>query len=92
MVYSSGVNTAEGGINPSLEKLIQLAELLDTTMDYLLMGNSNNGSDFHDTRLAKRFQELENFQIEDKEAVIRMLDGMIIKNRTHRIMTMDDNV
>lgn len=89
----SQFNKYEMGLHiPSLEKLIQLAELLDSTMDYLLMGNNNNGINFHDIRLAKRFQELENFEIEDKEAVIRMLDGMIIKNRTHRVMTMDDTI
>ncbi len=69
---------------PSIEKLIQLTELLDSTLDYLLTGNLN------DTRLAKRFKELEQFQTEDKEAIIRILDGMILKNRTQSIMTMDD--
>ena len=27
---------------------------------------------------------------EDKEAIIRILDGRILKNRTQSIMTMDD--
>jgi len=56
------------------------------------MGNNHNGINFYDVRLAKRSQELENFQIEDKEAVISMLDGMIIKNKIYRIMTMNDTI
>jgi len=87
----SQFNKYEMGLHiPSLEKLIQLAELLDSTMDYLLTGNHNDRGDLNDTRLAKRFKELERFQTEDKEAVIRILDGMIIKNKTQSVMTMDD--
>ncbi len=87
----SQFNKYEMGLHiPSLEKLIQLAELLDSTLDYLLTGDSNDQVNLHDTRLAKRFKELERFQAEDKEAIIRILDGMIIKNRTQSVMSMDD--
>jgi transcriptional regulator with XRE-family HTH domain len=87
----SQFNKYEMGLHiPSLEKLIQLAELLDSTLDYLLTGDSNDQVNLHDTRLAKRFKELEQFQAEDKEAIIRILDGMIIKNRTQSVMSMDD--
>lgn len=87
----SQFNKYEMGLHiPSLEKLIQLAELLDSTLDYLLMGDRNDRGDLNDTRLAKRFKELERFQSEDKEAIIRILDGMILKNRTQSVMAMDD--
>ncbi len=87
----SQFNKYEMGLHiPSLEKLIQLAELLDSTLDYLLTGDSNDQGNLHDTRLAKRFKELERFQAEDKEAIIRILDGMIIKNKTQSVMSMDD--
>lgn len=86
----SQFNKYEMGLHiPSLEKLIQLAGFLDTTLDYLLTGGHKSTVTLHDTRLAKRFKELESFDIEDKEAVIRILDGMILKNRTQSIMTMD---
>lgn len=86
----SQFNKYEMGLHiPQLEKLIQLAELLDTTLDYLLMGDVNKGDSLHDTRLLKRFRELEHFHSEDKEAVIRILDGMILKNKTQSVMTLD---
>ncbi len=67
-----------------------MADLLDSTLDYLLIGDHSDMGNLNDTRLAKRFRELERFQAEDKEAAIRILDGMILKNRTQSIMAMDD--
>jgi hypothetical protein len=32
-------------------------------------------------RLLERFQALEDFRIEDREAVIKLIDAMIIKNK-----------
>jgi hypothetical protein len=74
----------------SLEKLIQLAKLLDATLDYLQTGDHDDRINLSDTHLAKRFKALKRFQAEDKEAVIRIPDGMILKNRTQSVMTMDD--
>jgi hypothetical protein len=74
----------------SQKKLIQLAELLYSKLDYLLTGDRSDRGNLNDTSLAKQLKELERFQAEDKEAVIRILDGMILKNRSQTIMTMDD--
>ncbi len=78
----SQLNKYECGLNfPPADKLIQLAEILDTTVDYLLTGNRTEGHPLHNVRLMERFQALEKFDSEDREAVIKLIDAMIVKNR-----------
>jgi transcriptional regulator with XRE-family HTH domain len=73
--YESGLHT------PSLEKLIKLAEIFDTTLDYLLTGSSSDDRPLHNLRLLERFRALEAFNAEDQEAVIKLIDAMIVKNK-----------
>lgn len=88
----SQFNKYEMGLHiPQLEKLIRLAELLDTSLDYLLTGDKNNKSSLHNTRLLKRFQALEKFDADEQEATIKFLDAMIMKNQMQGIMTPLDN-
>lgn len=76
------LNKYESGLHvPPVEKIIQLAEIFDTTVDYLLTGNRSEETPLHNIRLLQRFRELENFQAEDQEAVIKLIDAMIVKNR-----------
>jgi transcriptional regulator with XRE-family HTH domain len=66
---------------PPPEKLIELSELFDNTVDYLLTGDHSEIAPLHNRRLLERFQALESFQNEDQEAVIRLLDAMIMKQK-----------
>jgi transcriptional regulator with XRE-family HTH domain len=78
----SQFNKYECGLHiPPAEKLIELARLLDTSVDYLLSGQAPQDCSLHNTRLIKRFRELEQFDAEDQEAVIKLIDAMIIKNK-----------
>lgn len=78
----SQFNKYECGLHiPPAEKLIELARLLDTSLDYLLSGQTAQDCSLHSTRLIKRFQELEQFDAEDQEAVIKLIDAMIVKNK-----------
>jgi transcriptional regulator with XRE-family HTH domain len=78
----SQFNKYECGLHiPPIEKLIQLSELFDTSLDYLLTGNSSEEKPLHNIRLLERFKELENFATDEKEAIIAILDAMIVKNR-----------
>jgi transcriptional regulator with XRE-family HTH domain len=69
---------------PPAEKLIKLSEVFDVTIDYLLTGHENDLS-LNNLRLLKRFQALENFQNDDQEAIIRLIDAVIVKNRAEDI-------
>ena len=88
----SQLNKYEGGFNiPAADKLIRLAQALDTTVDYLLLGNRQEVAPVNNTRLLKRFRELERFDTADQEAIIRILDAMILKNKMKGVMApLDD--
>ena len=78
----SQLNKYECGLHiPPVEKLIQLSELFDTSVDYLLTGNRSEERPLHNIRLLERFRALEEFQVEDQEAVIKLIDAMIVKNK-----------
>lgn len=76
------LNKYECGLHvPPMEKLIHLAEIFDTTVDYLLTGNRSEERPLHNLRLLERFRELESFPAEDQEVVIKLLDAMIVKRK-----------
>lgn len=78
----SQFNKYECGLHiPPAEKLIELSRLLDTSVDYLLGGQDVQKRDLHNTRLIKRLQELERFNADDQEVIIKVLDAMIMKNK-----------
>ncbi len=76
------LNKYEGGTNaPPLDKLQALASALETSIDYLVTGNLTEDMPIHNTRLIQRFQELESFNPDDQEMVIKLIDAMIAKQR-----------
>jgi transcriptional regulator with XRE-family HTH domain len=76
------LNKYEGGLHtPPMEKLIKMAEVFDTTIDFLLTGDRSEQRPMHNLRLLERFQALEEFNAEDQEAVIKLIDAMIVKNK-----------
>jgi transcriptional regulator with XRE-family HTH domain len=66
---------------PPPEKLIELSELFTTTVDFLLTGDQAETAPLHNRRLVERFRALESFHHEDQEAVIKLIDALIVKNR-----------
>jgi transcriptional regulator with XRE-family HTH domain len=82
------LNKYEGGTNaPPLDKLQSLASALETSIDYLVTGNLTEGVPIHNTRLIQRFQELESFNSDDQETVIKLIDAMIAKQRITSALT-----
>ena len=76
------LNKYECGMHiPPIERLIQLSAVLGVTLDYLVMGNEENIQPLHNRRLMERLKELEQFDHEDQETIIRMIDAMIVKRR-----------
>ena len=63
-----------------LEKLVQLSELFDTTVDHLLTGDVPTDRPLSNNRLLQRFRALAEFQAEDQDAVIRIIDALIVKH------------
>jgi len=72
--YESGLNT------PPLNRLILLAEVLHTSIDYLIGGRKDEEIPIYNNRLIKRFQSIEGFEPEERDLVIKVLDALIVKN------------
>jgi transcriptional regulator with XRE-family HTH domain len=73
--YECGLHT------PPLDKLVSLAEALETTVDYLVTGDPAQNVPLHNTQLLERFKALEGFNAQDQETVIKLIDAMIVKQR-----------
>jgi transcriptional regulator with XRE-family HTH domain len=81
-VVFSQINKYEGGFNvPPVEKLAELAEVLDTSIDFLVTGDETEARPIHNKRLLDRFRALEGFEADDQETVIKLIDAMIVKQR-----------
>jgi len=50
------------------------------------MGNRNQKQPLHNMRLIERLKELEGFDSDDQEAIIKMIDAMIIKRRVEGVV------
>jgi hypothetical protein len=56
------------------------------------MGADYDAAALNNTRLMKRFREIEDLQTEDQEAIIKIMDGMILKNRMQGVMSLDEQI
>jgi len=76
------LNKYESGLHvPPIEKLLALAEVFNTTIDYLVTGNETDDRPLHNTRLLERFKAATHFDAESQETVINLIDAMIVKQR-----------
>ncbi len=78
----SHLNKYENGMHaPPLEKLIQLADIFDVSLDFLVMGLPMEDSPIRNELLHKRFKALETFDEVDKATVINVIDAIIAKRQ-----------
>ncbi len=78
----SHLNKYESGMHiPPIEKLVQLADIFDVSLDYLVMGLPIEESPIRSDSLFRRFKTLERFNDDDKETVIRVIDAIIAKRQ-----------
>ena len=78
--YECGLHT------PPLDKLVSLAEALETTVDYLVTGDPAQNVPLYNSQLLERFKALEGFNSQDQEVVIKLIDAMIVKQRVESAM------
>ncbi len=73
-------------VTPPAETLIKLADARGTSVDYLLTGNPVDDTKLASTRLSRRFQALEHLAEDDREAIIKVIDAMVIKHQTRQMV------
>jgi transcriptional regulator with XRE-family HTH domain len=79
------VNKYEAGLHsPPFEKLVELAELFETSIDYLVTGNQSAPRPLHHIRLWERFRTLEGLDHDDQESVIKVVDALIVQCQTDK--------
>jgi len=76
------LNKYESGIHaPPLDKLVQLSSALDTTIDYLVTGETTEETPLHNKRLIQKMKLLESFDAAEQETVIKVIDAMVAKHQ-----------
>ena len=76
------LNKYESGLNaPPLEKIIELAEIFDVTVDFLVTGDQAAPRPLHHLRLWDRFRAVQELTHEDQESVIKVLDALIAQSQ-----------
>lgn len=79
------LNKYESGVHaPPLDKLVQLAEALGTTTDYLITGNATEEAPLFNKRLLQRFKMLESFTSAEQDTVIELIDAMVAKHQMQK--------
>jgi transcriptional regulator with XRE-family HTH domain len=71
-----------GHITPSAEALVKLAQMLDCSVDYLLIADApRRPFQLDDPTLAERLADLHLLTDEDKVSLLHILDALLAKNR-----------
>ena len=58
-----------------------MAEIFDTSVDYLLTGNHTDEWPLHNLRLLDRFRALQYLSAEHQETVIKLIDAIVVKSK-----------
>lgn len=72
-----------GDTKPNAEPMAKLAKVLDTTVDYLMTGSTEDiiiDSGLN-KELITRFKQLKDFNSEDKKTVLSLMDAFIAKTK-----------
>lgn len=76
----------KGKSNPSSDVLQKLANILNTSTDYLMNGKSEQvESQLTDKELIKQFKEIEKLNAEEKHLVKTFLDAFITKKKIQQL-------
>ena len=86
-VRYSHLNKYESGMHiPPIERLIQLADIFEVSLDYLVMGTPIEDTPIKNEILFRRFKILEHFKPDDQETVIKIIDALIAKQQVEQAL------
>jgi transcriptional regulator with XRE-family HTH domain len=74
------------GAQPPAEALKKIAEVLDTTVDYLVSGDSDEKArtTLNDDELLQQFKAVQQMDDEDKRVIKTMIDASISKRKVQQ--------
>jgi transcriptional regulator with XRE-family HTH domain len=87
-VLHTHFNKYESGMAaPPFEKLVLLAKLLGTSLDFLVLGQVPDDAAFKaNTGLLERFKRIQSFDRRDQETVAEVIDAMIAKSQMKEVL------
>ena len=79
-----------GETKPNAQAIAKLAQVLDTTADYLMNGNSNDQLNqiALDKEIINRFKQIQELDATEKKIVLSLLDAYIAKHKIQHILGM----
>ena len=78
----SQFNKYELGIfEPPIEKMIRLAEHLNVSLDYLILGEAQKQLEFKNRELLNKLSDIEKLSQDDQQALLRMIDALIVQQK-----------
>jgi len=77
-----------GETNPNAETVSKIAKALDTTVDYLMNGTTDDLAESAglEKEIIARFKLVQNLPAEEKKTVLSLLDAYIAKNRIRDLL------
>lgn len=77
-----------GESKPNAEAITQLAKALDTTVDYLMNGTTNDAATNAglEKEIISRFKQVQELPLEEKETVLSLLDAYIAKAKIKEML------
>jgi transcriptional regulator with XRE-family HTH domain len=75
------------GVQPPANTLKKLADVLDTTVDYLVSGDKDEKvkASLKDAELLQQFKAVEQFTDDDKSVVKKLIDAFIVKKQLQQM-------
>jgi transcriptional regulator with XRE-family HTH domain len=80
-------DSGERGVQPPANTLKKLADVLDTTVDYLVSGDKDEKvkASLKDAELLQQFKAVEQFTDDDKSVVKKLIDAFIVKKQLQQM-------
>lgn len=77
-----------GETKPNAEAMTKLAKVLDTTVDFLMNGTTDDivQDAGLEKELISRFKEVQNLPAEDKKTILALMDAFIAKTKIQSIL------
>jgi transcriptional regulator with XRE-family HTH domain len=77
-----------GETKPNAQAMTKMAKVLDTTVDYLMNGTTNDVVKEMglEKELMSRFQQLQTLNSEDKKTVLSLMDAFIAKTKIQNLL------